>query len=217
MKIKKIALILQVGLLMGMTGCQNTGGRAIKPSEVTFEGVYKQEGVDNVEFLFAEDSTLQMNQHGIYELKQNKDGSTVVRLCFDDISRELPEDYNYMDYDVLEMGKRLKLTYITQDESIDVEPIELVLLKGKNGLLGKEYFNGTYGIAIGSNGFHYVFEKDGTVHMQVNQNYYADKTTMEIYDDLGSTDYLYQEQNGRFTLKNKQGDIIFELIKQEVE
>lgn len=214
---EKILYVLGIGFLLGMTGC--TGAKDDrKPSEIIFEGTYKVDGVDNMEFIFSKNSTLKMNQWGVYEMTKDEEGGQIVRLCLDDTSRELPEDYNFMEYKVTEKRNSVELTYLPAEDAetpIEVKPMELVLLKGKDGLKKQKKFSGTYQIGTGGDSYRYVFSKDGSINIQVNEHYYADKTTITLYDYAGTTEYLYQQEEDIFTLKNQQGDIIFELVKQD--
>lgn len=210
---KKMGVLLL--LVMGMTaltGCKDE--EDYPKSEVIIDETYKLEGTDNMEFAFSKDSTLTVLQEGIYELKINEEGKPLVRICLDDISRELPEDYGFTDYVMQARGKNTVLTFTSEEFSLDTSPMVLVPIKGKDGLLQGANFDGTYQIGDDGDSYQYIFERDGTVTMQIKQHYYADGTKMTLSDYAGDTEYYYEEDGEKLTLKNMENEPVLELVVQ---
>lgn len=210
---KKVGALMV--LMLGMTVLTGCGEEDNYPkSEVIIDETYKLDGTDNMEFAFSKNSTLTVLQEGIYELKTNAEGKPMVRICLDDISRELPEDYGFTEYLLQEDGGNTVLTFTSEEFSLDTSPMILVPLKGKDGLLEGENFDGTYQIGRDGDSYQYIFEKDGTVTMKIKQHYYADKTKMTLSDDASTTEYYYEETEGKLILKNMQNEPVLELVVQ---
>ncbi|MBO5303159.1 MAG: hypothetical protein J6A92_03820 [Lachnospiraceae bacterium] len=184
-------------------------------SEVVLDGEYKLENVDNMTFSFKEKSRLIVRQTGIYEFAENAEGKLVVRICLDDISRELPEDYSFTEYLVQKNGLYTELVYTSAEFDLDTSPMVFVPVKGKDGLLTGDYFTGTYQIGTESDSYQYKFQKDGTLTMQINQQYYADEEKVTLSDSAGSTEYLYEKTEESLVLKNKKEEPILVLLLQE--
>ncbi len=205
--------IVLLAVIFMLSGC---GAGKFRESKVIFEDTYRLEDADNMEFIFTDDSTLTVLQKGIYELVQNEAGDPVVRICLDDISRELPEDYNFTEYLMRKVEDYIVLTYTTDEFNLDANPMKLFLLEGEDGLLSGEYFDGTYQIGEGGESYQYIFEKDGSIAMRVEERYYADqKGKMTLSDHAGSTKYLYETDKDTLILKNMKGDAVLTLIKEE--
>lgn len=215
MQKKKKAGILLLICAVAAAGCGI--GQKYPDSEVVFDESYRLKGMDNIEFLFSKDSTLTVSQKGIYELEESSTGEPVVRICLDDIARELPEDYNFTDYLLKKEGKRTVLTFTTEEFNLDANPMVLVLLEGEDGLLSGEYFDGTYQIGEDGDSYQYIFEEDGTITMQVREHYFADEEKMTLTDYAGSTDYLYDASEEGLILKNMQGEQIMVLVPGDME
>lgn len=201
-----------LGTALLASGCG--AGEEYPESEILFDGTYKLEGADNMEFTFDNDSTLTIWQEGLYSLEE-REGEPVVRICLDDTSRELPEDYSYTDYRLKQEGRRTILTYVSEEFSLDASPMVLVALKGEDGLLSGSAFNGTYQIGEDGDSYQYIFKKDGSIIMQVREHYFADETRMTLSDHAGSTDYLYEATGQGLTLMNQESEPILVLVKQE--
>lgn len=184
-------------------------------SEVVLDGEYKLENVDNMTFSFKKESQLIVRQTGIYEFAQNADGKLMVRICLDDISRELPEDYGFTEYLVQKDGLYTELVYTSKEFDLDASPMLFVPVKGKDGLCTGEYFTGTYQIGTESDSYQYKFEKDGTLIMQIEQQYYADEEKVTLSDSAGSTEYLYENTDEKLIIKNKEEEPILVLLPQE--
>lgn len=200
-------------LLIGMVALSGCKSQERHPeSEVIFEETYRLEGTDNMEFTFAKDSTLTVLQKGVYELKENEEGKPIVRICLDDINRELPEDYSYTEYLLSQDGKNTVLTFISEEFSLDSSPMILVPLEGKDGLLTGKQFAGSYQIGKDGDSYQYVFEEDGSVTMRIEEYYYADGTKMILSDHAGSTEYLYEETAEGITIKNIENEPVLELV-----
>lgn len=196
-----------------MTGCGFFG--KYPESEVILDGKYKLQNVDNVRFSFQNKSELIIRQTGIYEFTKNADGKSVVRICLDDISRELPEDYSFTEYLVQKDGLYTELIYTSEEFDLESSPMLFVPLKGTDGLFAGDYFTGTYQIGTESAHYQYKFEKDGTLTMQVEQQYYADEKKVTLSDNVGSTEYLYEKTEESLILKNMDEESILVLLPQE--
>lgn len=196
---------------IGIIGC----GRAKEErpvSQVIIEGEYRQKGTDNIDFIFTRDSTLRVVQSGVYDFGKNSDGQDILRMCFDDISRELPEDYNYTNY-VIESDRRY--VYLTLDGAKgDAKPMALRLLKGTEGISRGELFSGTYQIGGEGNDYQYIFSEDGTVLMEINEYYYIEGEKLTLSDSSGSTDYRYELTEEQITINNLLGETILSLEKK---
>lgn len=184
-------------------------------SEVVLDGKYKLEDMDNVTFSFQNKKDLIVRQMGIYTFDNNTDGEAVIRICLDDISRELPEDYNYTEYIIQKDGLYTKLIYTSEEFDLEESPMLLVPIEGTDGLVSGDYFNGAYQIGAESNNYLYKFQKDGTVVMQIEQGYYADNKKITLSDHAGSTDYLYEINEDNLVLKTLEGERMMELIPQK--
>ena len=204
-----MALTTSVLLISGCTGKQ------YPPSEVLFEGTYRLEDAENMSFTFGADSTLTVSQNGIYELEEREDGETVLRICLDDTIRELPEDYNFTEYLVHREDDHLILTFTTEEFNLDANPMLLFPLKGKDGLLHGEYFDGTYQIGEDGDSYQYIFGEDGSVALQVEEYYYADgEGRMTLRDHAGSTRYQYESSEDTLLIKNRKGETVLDLYKR---
>lgn len=195
-----------------LSGCGKEGW---KESKVMFDGEYQLENADNMTFTFSEDSTLTIVQNGIYELGETDEGEPVVRICLDDITRELPEDYNFTEYLLKEVDGHIVLTYTTEEFSLDANPMALFLLDGEDGLLSGEYFEGTYQIGDDGDSYQYFFREDGSVTMQVRERYYAERGEITLYDHAGKTRYLYEETEDSLVLKNRKQEPALILVKEQ--
>lgn len=201
-----------LGTALFASGCG--AGEEYPESEILFDGTYRLEGADNMEFTFGDDSTLTVWQEGLYRFGE-REGEPVVSICLDDTSRELPEDYAFTDYRLKQEGRRTILTYVSDEFSLDASPMVLVPLKGEDGLLSGSAFDGTYQIGEDGDSYQYIFKEDGGVIMQVRGHYFADGTRMTLSDHAGSTDYLYEETGQGMTLMNQESEPVFVLIRQE--
>ncbi len=194
-----------------LTGC---GSGKYRASKVIFDDTYRIADTDNMEFVFSDDSTLVVRQKGIYEFKENEPGELVVRICLDDISRELPEDYNFTEYLLRRAEDHIVLTYTTEEFNLDANPMMLFLLDGEDGLITGEYFEGTYQIGADGDSYQYIFKEDGSITMQVTEHYYADKKKMILSDHAGSTQYQYEASEDAVILKNTKGETVLTLQKE---
>ena len=194
----------------GITGCGKA--REHPASQVIIEGEYRQKGIDNIDFIFSRDSTLKVVQSGVYGFGENSDGEDILKMCFDDTSRELPEDYNYTNY-VIESDRRY--VYLTLDMAEeDIKPMALRLLKGTEGISEGEPFSGTYQIGGEGNDYQYIFSEDGTVLMEINEYYYIEGEKLTLSDSSGSTDYRYELTEEQITINNLLGETILSLEKK---
>lgn len=193
-----------------LSGC---GSGKYRQSKVIFDDSYRLFNTDNMEFVFSDDSTLVVRQKGIYEFEKNEFGELMVRICLDDISRELPEDYNFTEYLLREVEDHIVLTYTTEEFNLDANPMMLFLLDGEDGLMSGEYFEGTYQIGTDGDSYQYIFQEDGGITMQVTEHYYADKKKMVLSDHAGSTQYQYETSEDTMILKNAKGETVLTLQK----
>lgn len=208
----KVAGMVMLMAVLFLCGC---GRQSHKPSEVIFDDVYYFEGMENMEFVFRADSTLTVSQKGIYELSENEEGEAIVRICLDDISRELPEDYNFADYMIRRERGHVLMTYTSEEYMLDIKPMALFHLSGKDGLLSGKPFDGTYQIGADGDSYQYIFGEDGTIIMRVNEYYNAQKDgNMTLTDYAGSTKYTYEASEDTLLIKNKKGATILTLLKK---
>ncbi len=203
--------LLLLAVILLLSGC---GKQKYPVSEVIFEDRYSLEGAENMEFVFSKDSTLVVRQWGIYELKENASGEAVVRVCLDDIDRELPEDYNFSEYLIREEKEHIVLTYISEELDGDSNSMRLYFLDGDDGLRSDAAFDGAYQIGEDGDSYQYIFEKDGSITMQIAEHYYADHDHMILVDHAGSTEYLYEKSDDVLILKNMNEEPILTLIKE---
>ncbi len=204
--------IVLLAVIFVLSGC---GPGKFRESKVIFDDSYYLEDADNMESAFSDDSTLTVRQKGIYELSESEEGEPLVRICLDDISRELPEDYNFTEYLMREVEGHIALTFTTEEFNLDANPMFLFPLEGEDGLMSGENFDGTYQIGEGGESYQYIFEKDGSITMRVTERYYADqKGRMTLSDHAGSTKYLYETYGDALILKNMKGDAVLTLIKE---
>lgn len=204
--------IVLLAVILMLSGC---GTGKFRKSEVIFSDTYYLEDTDNMEFVFSDDSTLTVRQKGIYELAESEEGEAVVRICLDDISRELPEDYNFTEYLIREADTHITLTFTTEEFNVDANPMLLFFSGGEDGLLSGEYFDGTYQIGEENASYLYMFEKDGSITMRVNERYYADRQgNMTLSDHAGSTRYLYEAAADTLIIKNMKEEAILNLKKE---
>lgn len=208
---KKMPGIMLLSATMIWSGC---GTERYLPSEVVFEDVYHLEDADNIEFTFSKDSTLEVLQKGVYELAENESGELIVRICLDDIHRELPEDYNFTEYQIKEADEYIELVLLEEKFNLDTNPMKLFPAKGTNGLMLGEYFSGSYQIGESRGSYQYIFEKDGKVTMQIKIHYNADEEQLTLSDHAGSTKYLYESSEDTLLIKNIEGEPILNLLKQ---
>ncbi len=211
---RSTGMLIMITMTILLSGCVN--GR-FQTTKVRIDGVYRLEDADNMEFTFSENSTLVVLQKGIYELEENEEGEPVVRICLDDISRELPEDYSFTDYLLEDGGEYVALTLTTDEFDLDANPMLLFLLKGTDGLLSGAYFDGIYQIGREGDSYQYIFQKDGQVTMQIKQYYYADGKEIKLSDHAGSTEYLYELSEDKLILKNQKEEPILTLLKAAEE
>lgn len=210
----RIMNLLLLTVILLMSGC----GRERYPvSEVIFEDRYALEGAENMDFIFSKDSTLVVRQRGIYELSKNASGDPVVRICLDDISRELPEDYNFTDYLIREENDHIALTYTSEEFDMDSGSMQLYLLEGEDGLRSDGMFDGIYQIGEDGDSYQYVFEKNGDITMQIEERYFADQEHMILVDHAGSTEYLYEQSEDKLILKNMKEEPILTLIRETIQ
>lgn len=204
--------IVLLAVILMLSGC---GTGKFRKSEVIFSDTYYLEDADNMEFVFSDDSTLTVRQKGIYELAESEEGEAVVRICLDDISRELPEDYNFTEYLIREADTHITLTFTTEEFNLDANPMLLFFSGGEDGLLSGEYFDGTYQIGEENASYLYMFEKDGSITMRVNERYYADRQgNMTLSDHASSTRYLYEAAADTLIIKNMKEEAILNLKKE---
>ncbi len=210
---KGSAVFLILGFLCAMllSGCGSS--EEYPKSEIIFEGEYVLEGTENIEFIFYKDSTLKVVQSGVYEFSKGENGN-LLRICFDDTSRELPEDYSYTDYQVEQKGRYVYLTFFSENVEEEQQPMMLKLLSGTDGLAGGEYFTGTYQIGRDGDSYQYIFSEDGTVVLQIKERYYAKDDSLTLSDDSGSTDYKYELTDEQMKINNLMGETILSLRKK---
>lgn len=182
-------------------------------SQVILEGEYIHKGMDNIVFTFSKDSTLKVVQSGVYEFGENGEGKSVLKICFDDISRELPEDYNYTCYQI-EHDRRYVYLTLDVEEGDPPNPMALRLLKGTEGISKGEFFSGTYQIGKEGNDYQYIFSEDGTVLMEIHEYYYIEGEKLTLSDSSGSTEYRYELTEEQFTINNLLGETILSLEKK---
>lgn len=207
-KMIKAAVCLSV---IFFAGCETK--EKYVPTKISFDGTYILEGTDNIQFTFSKDSRLTVYQKGIYKLHHNGEGEPVVGICLDDTSRELPEDYSYTNYRIVQKNGKTQLIYTSEEFDLDESPMVLVFLEGTDGILSGKKFDGTYQIGEDGDSYQYIFEKDGTITMQIDEHYYADDTKMTLSDHAGSTDYLYETSEEGLTLKNMEEETILQLTQ----
>lgn len=204
-----------MAILLAMVFLSGCAKQKYPPSEVILEGEYSLEGMENMEFDFRADSTLTVSQNGVYELGKNGEGDTLVRICLDDISRELPEDYSFTEYLAREEDGHIILTYTSEEFSLDTNPMKLTPLEGKNGLLSGDLFDGSYQIGEDGDSYQYRFREDGTVVLQVKESYYAKKDgSITLADHAGRTKYSYEASENTLVLKNRKGETVLNLVKK---
>lgn len=210
----RIMNLLLLTVILLTSGC---GKEQYPVSEVIFEDRYTLEGAENMDFVFSEDSTLVVRQRGIYELSKNASGDPVVRICLDDISRELPEDYNFTDYLIRKEKDHIALTYTSEEFDMDSGSMQLYLLEGEDGLRSDGMFDGIYQIGEDGDSYQYVFEKNGDITMQIEERYFADQEHMILVDHAGSTEYLYEQSEDKLILKNMKEEPILTLIRETIQ
>lgn len=200
-----------------LSGCGKSQEHPI--SQVILEGEYRVEGVENINFTFYKDSTLKVEQSGIYEFGKNSHGKSILKICFDDITRELPEDYNYTEY-LVEWDRRYVYLTLDADSSGDLEqeekqkPMALRLLKGTEGISKGEPFSGTYQIGRQGSDYQYIFSQDKSVLMQIHEYYYIQGEKLTLSDSSGSTDYKYELTDNQIKINNLLGEKILSLEKK---
>ena len=208
----KVTALIMISAALVFAGC---GKGKYQPSEVVFEDVYHLQDAENMEFAFGADSTLVVSQRGIYELDENEEGEVILRICLDDIGRELPEDYNFTEYLVRAEDGHVILTFTAEEFNLDANPMLLFPLKGEDGLLSGNVFDGSYQIGEDGDSYQYIFGKDGSVILQVEESYYAGKDgRMTLKDHAGSTKYLYEASEDTLTIKNRKGETVLSLEKK---
>ena len=206
---KKMGMLFWVVVLV-LSGC--SGGR-YPASKILLEGEYRLESTDNMNFIFSKDSTLLVLQKGIYELAETAAGEPMLRICLDDISRELPEDYNFTEYLLRKEEDHMVLTYTSEGFNLDTNPMRLYPLEGEDGLRSGVLFDGAYQIGEDGDSYQYIFEESGAVTMQVREHYYADQRQMILSDHAGRNVYLYDRTEDMLVLKNKKEEPILTLHK----
>lgn len=206
---RKIGM-LTLALTLVLPGC----GDKYQKSEIIIDDVYRLEDMENIEFAFSKDSTLVVEQKGIYELARDETGEPMVRICLSDISRELPEDYNYTEYLLREEDEHIELIYTSEEFDLETDPMILVPLSGENGLLSGTVFDGTYQMGKDGDSYQYIFKEDGSVIMKIKERYYADKEKMILSDHAGSTEYLYEMSDDTLVLKTKEEESVLTMKKQ---
>lgn len=211
---RKIAYGIALAAGVFLAGCGN--GRYLA-SEIIFDGTYYLKDMENIEFIFSRDSRLLVRQSGIYEFKKTEAGELVVRICLDDIDRELSEDYNFTEYLLGRDGEAVTLTFTSEEFDLEESPMYLYPLKGEDGLLSGDLFDGTYQIGEDGDSYRYVFHRDGSVMMQVSERYYADGTQMILSDHAGSTEYPYLLDGDTLILKGRHEEPVLTLIKETDE
>ena len=188
-------------------------------SQVILEGEYRVEGVENIVFTFYKDSTLKVEQSGIYSFGENSQGKDLLKMCFDDTSRELPEDYSFTEY-LVEWDRRYVYLTLNGDFSGNTEPEEkpkpmaLRFLKGTEGISQGRPFSGTYQIGRAGSDYLYIFSEDETVLMQIHENYYMEGEKLTLSDSSGSTDYKYELSENQIKINNLLGEYVLSLIKK---
>lgn len=208
---KRYRRMLLLLFVLIFPGC----GKGYPRSEIVFDAAYYLEGTENICFDFSKDSKLEIAQKGVYELTTDEKGTQLVRICLDDVNRELPEDYHYTEYRLREQKEYVELVYTSTEFDLDSTPMILIPMKGEHGLTSGEWFNGVYQIGEDGDSYQYVFEEDGTVTMRIEAHYYADKERMRLSDHAGDTEYLYECSEDRMTLKNTQEEMILNLIREQ--
>ncbi|MDE6905167.1 MAG: hypothetical protein K2P76_09595 [Lachnospiraceae bacterium] len=200
-----------------LSGCGKSQEHPI--SKVILEGQYGVEGVENIIFTFYKDSTLKVEQSGIYEFGKNSQGKNILKICFDDITRELPEDYNFTEY-LVDWDRRYVYLTLDVEPAGDSEqeekpkPMALRLLKGTEGISKGEPFSGTYQIGGEGSDYQYIFSKDGRVLMEIYEYYYIEEEKLTLSDSSGSTDYTCVLSENQIKINNLLGENILSLIKK---
>lgn len=215
----KNTVFLAVGFFCAicLSGCGKS--REHPPSQVILEGEYKVEGVENIVFTFYKDSTLKVEQSGIYAFGENSQGKDLLKMCFDDTSRELPEDYSFTEY-LVEWDRRYVYLTLDMDSFGDAEPEEkpkpmaLRFLKGTEGISQGRPFSGTYQIGRAGSDYLYIFSENETVLMQIHENYYIEGEKLTLSDSSGSTDYKYELTEKQVKINNLLGENVLSLIKK---
>lgn len=202
-------LLTAVSLLLSGCGINHT------VSKVIFDDIYRLKDADNIEFAFSKDSMLVVSQKGIYELAESSTGEPLLRICLADISRELPEDYDFTEYRMKKQQKQIILTLATDAFELDANPMVLSYLEGEDGLLSGSAFEGVYQIGADTDSYQYLFEEDGSVVLQIRQRYYADEGRITLSDHGGSTDYLYKAEEDTLVIQNLKGEPILNLERME--
>lgn len=211
----KVTALILITAALFFSGC---GQGKYPPSEVVFEDVYHLQDAENMEFAFGADSMLTVSQKGIYELGENGEGDVTLRICLDDTSRELPEDYNFSEYLVRREEGHIILTFTTEEFNLDANPMLLFSLRGEDGLLSGEPFDGAYQIGEDGDSYQYIFRKDGSVVLRVEEYYYAGKDgRMTLKDHAGSTKYQYEVSGDMLVIKNRKGESVLTLEKEEAQ
>lgn len=213
-KKKRNRLLFFMGslLLFCFGGC---GKKEYPPSEVIINDVYVLDETENMEFAFSKNSILTVTQKGVYELSENDNGEPLLRICLDDTSRELPEDYHFTEYLMKKEGKRIFLNLVADEEDSTENQMLLFYLKGKDGILNGKPFQGSYQIGMGGDNYQYKFYDDGTITMQITEHYFIKDSKITLTDYMGSTDYIYEQNDNQMMIKNMRGDKIMELHKKE--
>ena len=123
-------------------------------------------------------------------------------MCFDDTSRELPEDYSFTEY-LVEWDRRYVYLTLNGDFSGNTEPEE------KPKPMALRFLKGTEGISQGR-----PFSEDETVLMQIHENYYMEGEKLTLSDSSGSTDYKYELTENQIKINNLLGENVLSLIKK---
>lgn len=207
----RVAGVVVLSMMLFLSGCS---GKRILASKVVFDGVYCPNHTENMEFHFTEEGSLCVWQTGIYEFGKDEEGKPILRICMDDIDRELPEDYNFSEYLITEKEESVWLTFTTEELNLESEPMVLFWLKGEKGLSNDSFFEGTYQIGEDGDSYQYLFHKDGSITMQITERYYADEKQVTLIDHAGSTKYLYESSKDTLVLKNMKEEPVLTLMKQ---
>ncbi len=204
----RVAGMVVLSMMLFLSGCS---GKKILASKVVFDGVYCPNHIENMEFHFTKEGNLFIWQTGIYEFAENEEGKPMIRICMDDIKRELPEDYNFSEYLITQEENSVLLTFTTEEFDLDSEPMVLFWLNGEQGFSSDSYFEGTYQIGEDGDSYQYLFHKDGSITMQVTERYFADEEQVTLIDYAGSTKYLYEKSEDTLILKNMQKEPVLTL------
>lgn len=211
-KVRAGILLLLVITMFGGCGKKQT----LPQSDCILSGKYEVAKMPNMTIQFFQDGRAKVLQRGVYRLEKTKDRN-LVRICFDDISQELPEDYTYTEYEAVKKRNAVLLQLYWNDTVQEDKNMLLVFEQGEDGLLKGEAFDGSYHIGSKREGYHYQFQQDGQVMIHIELSYYTKDDWLTLVDASGETRYRYELQEEEIIMKSERGDVIMTLQKIESE